>query len=243
MTIYLALDYISPAFDFPNGEIRAINRTQQGIADLGYTTADGYTGNRLRAIDETSADWDNDCVPGWLYIHTGQTPKVVAALPRTAAQQRADQVAADIALLQDAVNREADDWERVVARENFSPHTDSGHSWSDDLLHSLIKPNIRGLVVLLAAAKASPTQNNITAYRARLDSFVAIASDPGVLNIYNDADKSVWRPLRTGDYAYGYDTASGGVRTVNNNQVRFAVTYPTGESVATWDALAAVDAL
>ena len=245
MTIYLALDYISAAFDLPNGEIVAINRTVQGLADIGFGSTEGYTGNRLRSIDETSADWDDDCTQGWYYLHTGHTPKVMAELPRTAAQQRADQVARDIARLREAIEREVVDWEKLLAKEAISPHWDSGHAWSDDLLHALLKPWMRVHVLRLTTAKASPTQVNIDAYTADLNRFIALADTLGIESVYDNAVKSEWRPQRAGTTAYRYDTADGGIlRDEHNAPVgSVAVTYPTGETVATWDALAAVDAL
>lgn len=249
MTLYLALDTINAQHPLPDGRIVAISDTEQGIRDLGLTAALGYSNDRLRTIDETSADWDEDCLVLWYYVHTA-TPKVQADQPQTTLEADTATVAADIASFQDAVLREAQDWEEVLAREHFAPHTDSGHAWSDDLLHALIKPNIRGLVVLLEAAKASPSQTTITAYRDRLDSFVSIADDPGVIDIYRNADKSVWRPLRVGAHAYGYDTTDGGIRqydsdndNVPDTDIAFPVSYPTGESVATWDALSEVEAL
>ena len=328
MTVYLALDYISPEYDFPDGRIVAISRTQQGLADLGYGPTEGYTvaNYRVRSVNEREVgNFPIETAPGWFWITgghlqsvnllfrgsgytdgtadmvvsgTGQDARVTAtvsggevtevniinpghsysaspllslnpsqvgtgsglvvvatvsplenksfrSLPMSATQIARNQIDADATSLRESVLREAQDWEEVIARERFSPHTDSGHAWSDDLLHALIKPNIRGLVVLLTAAKANPSQAAINTYRARLDSFISIAENPGVINIYSNADKSVWRPLRTGAYAYGYDVNTGGIRTVDGTpggtQIRFPVTYPDGETVATWDVLEAVE--
>ena len=154
-----------------------------------------------------------------------------------------EQVAYDISRFKNAVNREEEDLSTVLTRETFAPHADSGHLWSDDLLHSLVKPNIRGLESLLATEKASPTIIGISRYSPRLESFIRISQDPGLVGLYENADKAVWRPLRGGTMAYGYDTATGGVRVAGGNQVAFAVTYPAGDTVATYDALSAVRAL
>jgi len=246
MTVYLALDATGvTGRDLPDGEIVAINRTVAGLRTLGYTAALGYRNDRLRSIDETGADWDADCVPGWYYIHTGQTPKVLAALPKTAAQLRADQVALDIVRFQEAIAREVIDWEKILAKEAISPHVDSGHAWSNDLLHALLKPWMRVHVVRLTTAKATPTQANIDAYTADLTRFITLAETLGIESVYNNAIKAEWRPLRAGTTAYRYDTADGGILRDEHNAPTgtVAVTYPTGESVATWDALAAVDAL
>ena len=244
MTIRIALDPIS-GHDIANtGVIVGISPTVAGLDALGYDSATGYTGTRVRSLDETdSAVWTNDCEPGWFY----HSSAVQIARPLTLTQQ----VAVDTTNFQESVEREAVDWERVLAEESFSPHTDSGHKWSDDLLHSLLVPNIRGLVVLLENADTTPNAANITAYRARLDSFIAIAENPGVLRIYNEADKAVWRQHRSGSFAYGYDIDTGGIRTFDHDgnpataerQVAFSVQYPVGTTVATWDALAAVRAL
>jgi len=250
MTIYLALDYISASFDLPNGEIVAINRTTAGLEAAGYGTAQGYTGNRRRSIDETSADWDINCEPGWYYLHTGHTPKVMADLPRTAAQQRADQVALDIARLKAALDQGVLDWELILAKERFAPHTDSGHALSDDIMHGLIKGWIRVHVTGLAAAKANPTQDLIDAYTPDLTRFILLAETLGVVAVYdkiaaNPTSKAEWRGNRAGTTAYRYDTADGGILRDEHNAAvgTVAVTYPTGENVMTWDALAAVDAL
>lgn len=244
MTVYMALDYISAAFDLPNGHIVAINRTVQGLTDIGYGSAEGYTGNRLRSIDETSADWDINCEPGWYYLHTGHTPKVMAELPRTAAQLRADQVDLDIARFQEAVEREVVDWERLLAKEAISPHVDSGHAWTDDLLHALLKPWMRVHVLRLTTAKATPTQVNIDAYTADLTRFIALADTLGIEHIYDNAIKAEWRGVRAGTTAYRYDPTDGGILGgVDSPTGSVTVTYPDGETVATWDALAAVEAL
>ncbi len=229
MTVYLALDPVTGHTQTTAGLIRCINASAAGIAAQGFAVADGYTGDRLVSIDETDDDvWNDDVEPGW-YWRSGA---VQPSKPLT----NAEQVAVDIANFKEAVERESVDWERVVAEENFSPHTDSGHLWSDDLLYALLKPNIAGLVALLTTAKGTANDANILAYRARLDSFISIADTPGVISIYRNADKTVWRPLRMGERAYGYDTTTGGART----GVSFAVTYPTGTNVVTYDALAEV---
>ena len=244
MTIRLALDPITGHDIDTTGVIVAISPTTAGLDALGFDSAAGYTGDRVVSIDETdSAVWNNDCEPGWFH----HSNAVQIARPLTVTEQ----IAVDTSNFQESVEREAVDWERVLAEESFSPHTDSGHKWSDDLLHSLLVPNIRGLVVLLENADTTPNAGNITAYRARLDSFIAIAETPGVLRIYNEADKAVWRPLRSGSFAYGYDVDTGGIRTFDHDgnpataerQVAFSVQYPVGTTVATWDALAGVRAL
>ena len=239
MTLYLALDPVSGLSQASAGEIVAINATAQVLIDAGFTVAGGYTGDRVQTIDETdSSVWDDDCAPGWYWTLTGG---VQAAIPLTPSQI----VAQDIRLFQNAVEREAVEWEQVVAEENFQPHTDSGHSWSNDLLHSLIKPNIRLYERLLDTAKGLPNNANRAAYKEgnqTLAHFIA-GADYGVINIYRNALKSVWRPLRAGGSAYGYDVATGNIRVVDTTPVQTAVTYPDGETVATWDALAAVRSL
>ena len=240
MTIRLAIDPV-PGFSVPTvGEIVGMNPTAQGLIDAGFTAAKGYTGDRVVTIDDTDDSlFDPNTEIGW-YLSGGVTQVDV---PLT----NAEFVAQDIRDFQAAVEREAIDWERVVAEESFSPHTDSGHSWSDDLLHSLIIPNIYLQYDRLKTAKASPTPANIDAYedgRQTLNLFIA-AADYGVLNIYHNANKSVWRPLRAGTVAYGYNLADGGIRQFGDPpaNVETAVTYPTGTTVATWDALGSVRAL
>ena len=240
MTVRLAIDEV-PGFSVPSvGLIVGMNPTAQGLIDAGFTASKGYTGNRVVTIDDTDDSlFDPNTEIGW-YLSGGATQVEV---PLTNAQF----VAQHIRDFQAAVEREAIDWERVVAEENFSPHTDSGHAWSDDLLHSLIIPNIRLQFTRLETAKGSPTPANIEDYEdgeQNLARFIA-AANYGVLNIYHNADKSVWRPLRSGAVAYGYNLADGGIRQTGNPpaNVETAVTYPTGTTVATWDALQAVRSL
>ena len=246
MTVYLALDPLPGIPLASGGHIVGLNSTQQGVIDAlaarATATSQDYTeANRVVSIDETDDTvWDMDVAPdaGWYYA--AATGAISTTPPRTFAQQ----VAHDIARFQEAVEREAREWERVVAEENFQPHTDSGHAWSSDLLHALIKPNIRLQFLRLEAAKASPTAEKITAYTSptdhlSLDAFLGAAAY-GVLTIYRQAVKATWRPLRAGGSAYGYDVATGNIRVVDTSPVQAAVAYPPGETVATWDALQAV---
>ncbi len=244
MTIFVALDPVDGFALTDAALIVGINATAPGLRRAGFGVGT-YINNRLRDIDETDSDvWDPDCAPGWYWTDANG---VQERAPLTNAQQ----VAQDIGDFKDAVEREALDWERVLAEEAFSPHTDSGHAWSDDLLHALLKPNIRGIQQLLAAAKRQPNNNNLAAYRLRLASFIAIARDPGVRGIYASAEKSAWRPHRAGTTAYGYDVSTGGIRTYDDDDdpdtdevaVAYPVSYPDGFTVVTWDALAAVRGL
>ena len=234
MTIkHLALDRAGQTA--PDGLVVGMADSVADLRAAGFAAA-AYTGTRLAQVDTADANaWNADAQPGWYWI-SGATVRTPPVAP-------ADQVAADVLLLQAAVNREAEDLERILAREAMSPHTDSGHKWSNDLLHALVKPNIRLLVLGLTAAKAAPSSTTIAAYRDGLDRFVAIADDPGLVGLYDGADKAVWRPKRDGSGAYGYDVDTGGVRQASGADVMANVSYPDGESVATWDALAAVENL
>ena len=240
MTVRLALDAIEGHALAAGGTgiVVGINGTLAGLRAAGFTTAKGYTGVRRQDIDETDADkFPADATVGW-YLHGG---KLQFARPRTFAEQ----VAFDILGFQNSVLREERDIERIKAQEALAPHTDSGHLWSDDVIHAIAKPHIRLLEGLLATAKTTPNADNIAAYATQLAVFNATALDPGLLGIYKNATKSVWRPKRDGLFAYGYDTATGGVRQAGDPlvDVRFPVTYPQGQNVVTWDALAAVEAL
>ena len=231
MTIHLALDPVTGHDQTAAGVIRAINPTAAGIAAAGFAVADGYTADRLVTIDETDDSvWNDDCEPGWFWVNG----VVNQARPLTLTER----VAVGKMRLKEAVERENEEWQIVVAEENFAPHTDSGHAWSDDLRHALLIPNIRHQVVLWTDAEADPTEQKVSTAETALEFFEA-AANYGVRNIYRNGLKPTWRPLRLGGRAYGYDIATGGIRT----GVSFAVTYPAGETVATWDALAAVRSL
>ena len=242
MTVHIALDAIPGQDIAAVGEVAGLSPSAQGLVAAGFTAAKGYTGARVVTVDETdSSVWDDGVEPGWYYVVA--TGAVQQGRPLTLPQQ----VARDIARFQEAVERETLEWERVVAEENFQPHTDSGHAWSGDLLHALIKPNIRLQFLRLEAAKGSPTAENIAAYTAPSDhlslaAFIA-GADYGVLNIYRNALKSVWRPLRAGGSAYGYDATTGNIRVVDSSPVQAPVAYPTGTTVVTYDALSAVRSL
>ena len=238
MTLYLALDQIDghsiPGQGTGAARIAGINPTRAGLVAAGFTPAKGYDALTVQTIDETdSAVWDSDCEPGWYLVGNA----VQQAQPLTPAQL----VARDIVRFRAAVLREERDIEVILAQEALAPHTDSGHLWSNDVIHAIAKPHIRLLEMLLAAAKVDPsTRAN---YSGQLAVFLATAQDPGLLGIYKGATKSVWRPKRDGLFAYGYDTATGGVRQTNGQDVRAPVTYPTGLTVVTWDAISAVEAL
>ncbi|MDE0661994.1 MAG: hypothetical protein OXI79_20375 [Gammaproteobacteria bacterium] len=254
MTIALALDPVAGRNGDDAMRIAGVARDVPALFRAGFDVSATYTAasGRLAFPDETDtaggdATWNNDCVPGWYYVESDTTGQggfrqngfVQKNLPLTHAQR----VAVDIAAFRESVLREEQDVEKMLAQEAISPHADSGHLWSDDVIHAVAKPHIRVLVVLLGNAKATPNAGNIGLYRAALDRFNAVALDPGLLGIYQQAQKAVWRPRRTGEFAWGYDTATGGTRQENGQDVRTAVNYPAGETVATWDALAAVRAL
>ena len=241
MTIYLALDEL-PGFTLGAGtgaaRIAAISADLttlvQVVADL--PNSGSYTiGTTVQTIDETDdSKWDDNCIPGW-YWSAGVVQKT---RPLTVAQR----LDAGIRTLKAVVQREEREWELVLARESFAPQFDSGHLWSDDIMHAIIKPNIRLQVILWTTAKATPNAANVGLAEGSLAFFEA-AAGYGVRQIYASGDKSVWRPLRDGLVAAGYDIDTGGIRSIGATPIRRAVTYPTGESVATWDAISAVESL
>ena len=65
------------------------------------------------------------------------------------------------------------------------------------------------------------------------------ALNPGLLGFWDNAVKTTWRPLRLGHTAWEYDTATGGTLADSDR----AVTYPTGETVALWNAREAIRSL
>ena len=241
MTLYLALDELD-GFTLGAGSGAAriaaitidLTTMTRVIADL--PNSGSYTlGTTVQTIDETDDDvWDDNCIPGWYWVGG----EVQNTRPLTLAQR----LDAGINRLKAAVRREEREWEVVLARESFTPQTDSGHRWSDDLMHALIKPNRRLQVLLWTAAKTTTDETTVATAEGALAAFEH-AADYGVEQIFINGDKTVWRPLRAGAEAIGYDTTTGGVRSVGGNEVRQAVTYPAGESVATWDAIGDVEAL
>lgn len=234
---YIATHHDSRAYDCRR--VAGVAVDQQGLRDAGLETSsyDEWT------LDDTwTGAYDVTGDGTWYWCHQEDPQRFTQELPAEY-QVMADVVASDIEDLQAAMAQELDDWRLILVQEDISPHTDSGHPWSSDLMHALIKPNLRRLSLLLTAAKASPSATTIAAYRDSLDRFVAAAQVVGIRHIYATADKAVWRPKRSGAMAYGYDLTTGGVRQENGADVAHAVAYPTGETVATWDAIAEVNGL
>lgn len=210
-------------------------------------TAAGFTDVSARIELDDSEENQADVVKGWHRV----TPSGGTAEWRLVGLSTfAEQVASDISRLKSAVQREVEQWEKVLAKEAISPHTDSGHLLSDDVIHALFKPWMRVHVLRLTTAKATPNAANITAYKADLDRFVLLADLLGADGVYDQialtqAVKTEWRGNRSGLVAYRYDAADGGIlRDAQNDPVgSVAVTYPGGDTVATWDAIGAVEAL
>jgi len=68
MTIYLAIDAdAAQGLALPNGVIRGISDSAQGLVDAGFAAAT-YTGQRAPTIEHDAAGWDNDAQPGWFWI-------------------------------------------------------------------------------------------------------------------------------------------------------------------------------
>ena len=241
---YLALDANTGTnvADLPSGMIVGLAASRAALEAAGFTVAKGYTGNRVATINDANTGWNPDVGPGWHYKHAGTAADriVQEEVPLTAVGERTLQVANDIAQFK-AVFTEKEDNElpKLLAREKVDTVVDSGHSWVDDILHGWVKPWLRLVESKLAIAKASPTQSNIDAYATDLADFLRMADTPGLLGFHAAGIRSEWRPLRDGTVAWEYDVADGGTLAGSSR----AVTYPTGFTVATWSAYAAIGAL
>lgn len=222
-------------------EARQVLAVGASVAELqAYDPGDGttpYSGfteanSRVRAIDDgqtnaldldASGAWWWNGAAGWVNVE-----------PYTAAEQ----LTADIEAFKTTFfAEEGTSFQQLIARATVDPQADSGHPWLDDILHSWVKPWVRYLELLFIAekARATPVRNNYASYLA---AFQRQATSPGLLGFWESADKATWRPLRNGGTLWEYDTTDGG--TTGTSQT---VTYPAGESVATWSARAAVEAL
>lgn len=238
MTYHLGIDSIE-GFSVPaTGLIQAIGTTDaeltavltaRGLTPAQYTTSSNT--KRRVTIDETDTDkWTNDCEPGW-YLVNGA---VQIAKPPTPA----DTLAADIAQLKAIFEEEeGESFRELLVRAYVDPQTDSGHDWLDDMVNGWIKPWLRLAVVGIEADKARATPTR--AYGPVLAAIQRQVVAPGLLGFWSSAIKAEWRPLRDGTVAWEYDTADGGTKAGTNQ----AVTYPQGESVATWSSRAAIEAL
>lgn len=201
----------------------------------GTTPYSGFTeaNQQMRAIDDGAANaLDIDASGAWWWNGaSGWTP----VEPYTAAEQ----LQADIVAFRGVFHaEEGTTFQQLLARATVDPQTDSGHAWLDDMLHAWVKPWLRFLVVHFETEKARASGPIRANYLSYLAAFNRQAQTPGLLGFWSGADKAVWRPLRSGIALHEYDTSDGG--TTGTAQ---AVSYPQGESVATWSARGAIDAL
>ena len=229
MALKLAMDSAT-GLVLPNGLIRGIARDVAGLRADGFTTSP-YSGSRIATIDETDASkWNNDCQPGWYLVAGAVTP----SRPPTAAEQ----LSMDIARLKAVfAEEEGESFRELLVRAYVDPQTDSGHDWLDDMVNGWIKPWLRLAVAGIAADKARGTPTR--AYAPVLAAIQRQVAAPGLLGFWSGAIKAEWRPLRDGTVAWEYDTADGGTKAGTSR----AVTYPQGESVATWSAREAIEGL
>ena len=72
--IHLAIDQVA-GLTLPSGEIKGLSDSVQGLRDANFD-ATAYTGNRLSMIDDASAGWDSDVVPGWFLVGAAVQPFV-----------------------------------------------------------------------------------------------------------------------------------------------------------------------
>ena len=229
MALHLAMDPAT-GLTLPNGRIAGIAMSLAALRLAGFAAA-RYTGTRLTTIDETdSGKWNDDCEPGW-YL-------VAGAVARSRPPTPAEQLAADIARLKALFAREeGESFRELLVREYVDPQVDSGHRWLDDMVNGWIKPWLRLAVVGINAEKARGTPTR--AYAPVLAAIQRQVESPGLIGFWGNADKSAWRPLRSGSVAWEYDGTDGGTKAGTSQ----AVTYPNGLSVATWSARQAVESL
>jgi len=252
--VTLAIDQIpvteTDRAPLPSGTILGIARSLQELRAAGFRSNPYRSGtSRIATIDDGAAGWDNNVDVGWYYVHsaTAADRRVQEVLPLTEAGERKKRVGQDITLFkQTFADKEETDFPKLLAREKVDTVTDSGHSWVDDIIHGWVKPWVRLVESGLATAKALPTQANIDAYTTDLATFIRMANSPGLLGFHAYAIRSEWRPLRDGLAAWEFDTNGsigdgvyGGILAGSSR----TVAYPTGQSVATWSAYAAVGVL
>lgn len=210
------------------GKIVGVAATTTALRAAGFTAAKGYQNNRLVLIDDADATkWNPNVEPGW-YLLNGA---VQAAVPLTplATVQRDIEIARGVFM-----DKEATDLPKLLARAEVDTMVDSGHPWLDDMLHSYVKPWLRLVESQMRAQKAA-TNPDPTVYAADLAAFIVQANTPGLLGFHALANRSGWRPLREGLAAWEFDAATGGQKAGTSR----TVSYPDGQSVATWSAYAA----
>ena len=92
-TIHLALDSTGDAaYPLSNGYgvIVAMAGSRAGLRAQGFANPP-YTGNRIATVDTETANWDNECQPGWHYLNG----PVGEALPVSKVEQLRNSLYAD----------------------------------------------------------------------------------------------------------------------------------------------------
>ena len=230
--IYVAIDGITGHDLSDNtGQIAGMAESTVKLRAAGFDAATYSTGNnRLQVIDDATANFNANAGPG-NFVHEG---RMVLNRPRTALQQ----VQVDINHFKEVFQeKEEIDLPKLLAREEVDTQIDSGHSWVQDILHGWVKPWIRLVEAQMRTQKAAGTPDP-TVYATDLAAFIRMASNPGLVGFHALAIRAEWRPLRSGLVAWEID-ADGGTKDSSDR----AVTYPTGETVATWSAYSALQTL
>ena len=252
MTIYLGLGPLRTENPYPDGVILARNPTRLGLLDalaaLGFTQSHFTLANqRIQTIDESDDSvWNPACTRGWHLI----SGVVMEELPPLEKDQYNDMVRLVKQLFQVV---EDDGVSKILDRRTIAPRTLAGSTWLDDIAHGWLKPSWRSMQIKLEAWRAHIDGTTIAAHTkaAAEEEWTALQREMETLGLvwfYSNADPSLtewrhsdmlagterWRTATTpnGDGHYGREAGS-----------RELISYPTGESVATWDIVSAIEGL
>ena len=250
--MYLGLDPARTENPYPDGRIIGINRTRNGLLDA--LVAKGRTrshftlaNNRIQTIDETdSSVWDPAVTLGW-YLIGG----VVMQLPPPLEKDEYNLMVGQIKQLFQIVEDEG--VSKILDRRTIAPRTLAGSTWLDDIAHGWLKPTWRSMQIKLEAWRAhidgtTPAAHTKVAAEEEWTGLQREMETLGLVWFYSNADPSLtewrhsdmlagterWRTATTpnGDGHYGREAGS-----------RELISYPTGESVATWDIVSAIEGL
>ena len=258
---YLAIDYLDGEHDLPDhGLIRGVGVSVAalhagGLDHTVYTVAR----NRVATIDDTAAGWDPLVEPGWYLTTESGAKRVQRARPRSETGAAKHQFNLDLRRFRNIYAQADLDLQELLVWERTDRREVAGHSWVEDLLHGWMIPWTRRCVATAEAYRALLVQetpdatdlaNAKTAWREALhgpDSgaragfgYIREIETLGVKTWYGAADRSttVWRAtaLLTGLISYATDADTGGWAAGS----QFTVSYPDGQSVATWPMRASV---
>lgn len=116
--IHFAIDAVT-GIALPDGEIAGMSDSVAGLRAAGFGAAT-YTGDRLAQVDETTANWNHDCIPGWYLV--GGAVQIIRPLDALGRKKRA------LTNLHERLHAWADGLDRK-SRGQPIRRVNAGHQW------------------------------------------------------------------------------------------------------------------